>query len=66
MKKIYIKPTTEEVTVTLDYLLQNNTSGVEDNQNDYGGTGAKDHKGWSFDEDDSGTNAWGDSFSAWE
>lgn len=42
------------------------TEGLQRDQNDWGGTFGKEHNGWSFDEDDNNTNAWGDSFSAWD
>lgn len=63
MKKTYIKPITAKVKTLQEQLLAG--SGINYNGQTEDG-GAKEHNGWSFDEDDSGTNAWGDSFSAWE
>ena len=60
--KQYIKPNIE-LLEALPCVLLEGSKKEEDQDVDFG---AKEHNGWSFDEDDHDTNAWGDSFSAWD
>ena len=66
MKKLYIKPFTEIEIMEVNPLLAG-SGGIDFGDGDEDGTAlGKDHNGWSFDEDENNTNAWGDSFSAWD
>lgn len=61
--KQYIKPNIEIVKARPYTLLDSSLPEGDQIENDFMG---KEHNGWSFDEDDHDTNAWGDSFSAWD